>query len=67
VIQGSAADRAGVQAGDIITGIDDQAITGVQALQEALAAHQPGDRITLKVRRDDGDHSLSVTLGEQTG
>ena len=67
VIQGSAADRAGVQAGDIITGIDDQAITSVQALQERLAAHQPGDRITLRVRRDDGDHTLSVTLGEQTG
>ena len=42
-------------------------VTSVQALQEAVATHQPGDRVSLKVRRDDGDHSLSVTLGEQTG
>jgi putative serine protease PepD len=67
VVPGSAADRAGVQAGDVIVGIDDQAVTSVQALQELLAQHQPGDHITVKVRRQDGDHSLSVTLGEQTG
>jgi S1-C subfamily serine protease len=67
VVPGGPAEKAGVQAGDVITAVGGQAVTSVQALQEVLAQHQPGDRVSLKVRRDDGDHTLSVTLGEQTG
>jgi S1-C subfamily serine protease len=67
VIPGGPADKAGVKPGDIIVALGDIPIVSVQALQEVLAQHQPGDRVSLKVHREDGDHTLSVTLGEQTG
>jgi S1-C subfamily serine protease len=67
VIPNGPAEKAGVRAGDIIVALNDQPIATVQALQTALAGLQPGDKVTVKVRRDDGDHTLTVTLGEQTG
>jgi S1-C subfamily serine protease len=61
------ADRAGVKPGDIIATIDGKPVLTAEGLQEVLAQHQPGDRVTLGVHRADGDHTLTVTLGEQTG
>ncbi len=67
VLAGGPADRAGIQQGDVITALDGKPMTSVEALQEAIAQHQPGDRVSVTVRRTDGDHSIPVTLGEQTG
>jgi putative serine protease PepD len=67
VLAGGPADTAGVQQEDIITALNGAPMPSVEALQEAIAQHQPGDRVTLTVRRADGDHSITVTLGEQTG
>ncbi|HEX3607951.1 MAG TPA: trypsin-like peptidase domain-containing protein [Candidatus Dormibacteraeota bacterium] len=67
VVAGGPADSAGLRPGDIITAVDGRPVTAAEALQEAIAQHRPGDRVVFTVRRDDGDHSITVTLGEQTG
>jgi S1-C subfamily serine protease len=67
LLPGGPADRAGMQVGDIILGVDNQDTPTAQALQAAIAGHQPGDRVSVKVRRGDGDHTLTATLGQQTG
>jgi S1-C subfamily serine protease len=70
VIGGIAEDgpaaAAGLQAGDIITALDGEPIESLRAFRDAIAAHQPGDTVTLTVYRADGDttEDLQVTLGD---
>jgi putative serine protease PepD len=65
VTAGSPAAAAGVQTGDVITAVDGQQITGSGGLVAAVAAHSPGQQVTLAVRRGSGTRTLSVTLGTQ--
>ncbi len=51
--------------GDIIVGWDDEAVSSVRQLREFVAAHQPGDEVTLRVLREGREIRLSVTLGER--
>ena len=64
VYQNSAAARAGLQAGYIITGFNGQTITTMEELQEALAACSPGDSatITVSVPDDNNQYSSEETL-----
>jgi S1-C subfamily serine protease len=65
VKSGGAADKAGIEPGDIITGLGDTAITTITSLSEALAAEQPGDKTQLTYTRDGSEKTADVTLGEQ--
>jgi putative serine protease PepD len=67
VATGGPADRAGIRPGDIIVSIDGQAVASAESLQEAIAGHQPGDRVSITVHRSDGNHTLTVSLGQATG
>ncbi|GAA4301057.1 PDZ domain-containing protein [Compostibacter hankyongensis] len=60
----SAADTAGLQEGDLITGVDDQAIQSPEDLVKAIGGHKPGDKITLSYTRDGAKHTATATLGE---
>ncbi len=51
--------------GDVITSIENQAITSVDDLQLALASKNPGDQIQLTVIRDGSEYTVSVTLAEK--
>lgn len=63
VIAGSAADAAGLSAGDVITAVDGTNVASAQALHDALVGHRPGDTITLTWTGPDGQsQSASVTL-----
>ncbi|RLV08385.1 signal protein PDZ [Streptomyces griseocarneus] len=64
VTQGGAADKAGIRAGDVITGLNDTAITTMQSLTEALAGLKPGDRAKVTYLRDGSEHTATATLGE---
>ncbi|HET7095409.1 MAG TPA: trypsin-like peptidase domain-containing protein, partial [Thermomicrobiales bacterium] len=56
---GSPADRAGLEAGDVITAIDGQPVDQQHSFTERLFAHQPGDRIDLAFVRLGGGQPLS--------
>ncbi|GGS96127.1 S1C family serine protease [Streptomyces chromofuscus] len=62
---GGAAAEAGIEPGDVITGLGDTDITSITSLAEALAALGPGDRTTVTFTRDGKERTVDVTLGEQ--
>jgi S1-C subfamily serine protease len=65
VQDGGAAKAAGIQAGDVITAIDDTPTPDVGALSEALGAKNPGDKITVTVTHAGGGTStVNVTLDQ---
>lgn len=51
VQQGSAADKAGLQIGDIVVRIDGQPVANFDALTDKVGRHAPGDRIELDIER----------------
>jgi S1-C subfamily serine protease len=57
---GSAADRAGLKAGDIVLGLDGQKITGADDLTRALTGEKIGRSVALDVLR--GAERLTVAL-----
>jgi serine protease Do len=61
---GSGAERAGMQAGDIIVTADGQPIDRVSTLQRIIRNHQPGEKVQLEVMRYGQKKSFSVTLTE---
>ena len=61
---GSPAEAAGIQAGDIITAIDGQAIEGESDLPAALDDRNVGDQVDFTVLRDGSETTVSVVLGE---
>ncbi|MFJ8105453.1 S1C family serine protease [Streptomyces sp. NPDC096132] len=65
VREGGAADKAGLRAGDVITGLGDTDITTITSLTEALAEERPGARTTVTFTRDGSEKKTDVTLGEQ--
>jgi S1-C subfamily serine protease len=65
VASGGAADKAGLRAGDVITGLGDTAVTSITSLAEALAEERPGARTTVTFTRDGARRTVEVTLGEQ--
>ena len=68
----SAADKAGLMAGDIITKFGDDEILSLSDLQEALCYYKKGQTITVNVQRRDkyGEYSevsVEVTLQDTAG
>lgn len=63
VSEGSGADEAGLQAGDIVTKCDNQAVESASDLMLDVRSKNPGDKITLEVNRDGKTKQVEVTLG----
>lgn len=66
VQSGSGADSAGLKAGDVITTVDGKAVTTPAQLRAVIAAHQPGDTLTLTVRRNGATKTIDATLGSRS-
>jgi putative serine protease PepD len=66
VVNGSGADKAGLQQGDLITGIDGHEVSGMVDLAAKVRSHQPGDTVKLTVDRDGQSATVSVTLGKSS-
>ncbi len=66
VNDGSAAQKAGIQAGDCIVSVDGTEISDAASLTELIESHSVGDTISVSVLRNGQTLTLSVTLGEQT-
>jgi membrane-associated protease RseP (regulator of RpoE activity) len=65
VMPKSAAEEAGLRAGDVIVGIDGGAIDTIEDFQAALAAHAPGDTIAVRYLRSGMPGEVDVTLRER--
>lgn len=65
VTSGSAADRAGLKAGDVITKIGNHQIKNVGDVSNALAAYKPGEKVKVEYSRNGANSSTDVTLGER--
>jgi putative serine protease PepD len=62
---GSPAQRAGAEIGDIVVEVDGARINQPEDIATAIADNRPGDRITMKVRRNGQERTLTVTLGNR--
>jgi serine protease Do len=60
---GSAAERAGLQPGDVITKVNGKTIGAAGELSAFVGAASPGDRIGLEILRKGEKRELSATLG----
>jgi putative serine protease PepD len=65
VVAGGPASAAGLKARDTVTAIDGKKVNGSSDLVAVVAAHKPGDKLTLTVRRNGSTVQLTVTLGVQ--
>lgn len=64
VLDGSCADKAGIQEGDIITAVDDTAITSADELKEAVKAHKAGEKVNFTLWRNNETLTVAATLDE---
>ncbi|MEG6567482.1 trypsin-like peptidase domain-containing protein [Thermoanaerobacterium saccharolyticum] len=62
VQQGSGADEAGLQAGDVITAVDGTKVQTFDALQSIISKHKVGDTITVTFWRNGRTMSTKVKL-----
>ena len=64
VVSGSAAEAAGIQAGDLILKIGEKQIASGEELSSAIGEYKPGDKATLTIQRDGKESTVEVTFGE---
>jgi len=57
---GSTAEDAGIEAGDVVTRVDDQIITGADSLVATVRSYRPGDTVTVTYVR--GSETLTAEL-----
>lgn len=67
VVQGSPADQAGLERGDILTALDGRNISSMTQLQDVLQYYAAGETVDLTIQRsgENGyeEQTLSITLG----
>lgn len=69
VVEGSGADKAGIETGDIITEIDSQKLAGKESngLINIINKKKIGDTIEVKIWRDGKERSVGVRLEKRQG
>lgn len=66
VSEGTAADRAKLKSGDVITKVVGKKVNGTWELSTLLQRLKPGDIIEVSFRRDDEEKEVKVELGERS-
>lgn len=64
VSEDSAADKAGLQKGDVITAIDGEEIKTTEELNAQKNLHSAGDKVELTIVRNGEEQKIKVTLDE---
>ena len=64
VEKGSAAEKAGVRSGDIITRIGDETVESISDLRQALKQFSAGDTAEIELYRADQSMTLTITFDE---
>lgn len=63
----SAAEKAGLKKGDIITKVGDKKIETPDDLTEAIQDHKPGDKVSITYLRDKKEQKVTAELGKWKG
>jgi hypothetical protein len=66
VVPGGPASRGGLKAGDVIVGLAGREVRDYQSFAPMLSRHQPGEQVTLRVRRGDEYLDLPMVLGKRS-
>lgn len=66
VAQGSAADRAGLEPGDVIVAVDGDRLQKPLELSQIIGMKKPGDRVRLTINRDGDIREFTVRLGDSS-
>jgi serine protease Do len=64
VVQGSPADKSGLQQGDVITAVNGQEIADTGGLLNIISASQAGQTVEITYQRGSSQAKVSVTLAE---
>ncbi|MGH3498690.1 MAG: S1C family serine protease [Nocardioidaceae bacterium] len=67
VVSNSAGDKAGLKTGDVITKVNDQAVSSADGLIAAIRGYRPGDTVTLTYVRGGNTSTTQCTLGSDGG
>ena len=67
VTPGSAADKAGIKAGDVVTKVNDRVIGQSEDLAATIRSFAPGTKVTLTIQRGNDTRTVNVTLGSDAG
>jgi putative serine protease PepD len=67
VSAGSAAAKGGLQAGDVVTKVDQSTVDDASSLSAFIRSRQPGDKVTVHYTRGTAQHTAVITLGSATG
>jgi putative serine protease PepD len=59
------ASRGGLQKGDVVVGVDGKTINSGDDLREVIDSHEPGDELTLSIKRNGQERTVQVTLGQR--
>ena len=63
IVDGSPAQKAGVQEGDVVVDFNGEQIDSADDLMIAIRSNKPGDAVPLTVYRDGAKKTVEVTLG----
>ncbi len=66
IIPGSAAEKAGLKEGDIILELEGEKITLQNSLAKIIQKYNPGDKVVLKILRDEKEKTIEAVLEELT-
>jgi serine protease Do len=67
ITEGSAAEKAGLQKGDVIIKIDDNAVTSPADLSNTVHKYKPEDKVTITILRGEKEQKLTAVLGKHKG
>lgn len=64
VLEGTAAEEAGLKNGDVILGLNGKPVESVGKFQSTIYSIPPGSRIRLRINRDGKESNVTAILGE---
>jgi serine protease Do len=65
IVEGQAADKAGLKRGDVIRKVNGKDITNKEHLIETIKSYMPGEKVELLVKRGSEELTITATLGSR--
>ncbi|HYQ90384.1 MAG TPA: DinB family protein [Candidatus Binatia bacterium] len=67
VLQGGAAQEAGLRSGDVVIAFDGEVVRSAEELVRCIHARKPGDSVQVLAIRDGQENARTVVLGRRSG